>query len=97
MIKEELCNYCNEASKFGGRVNGGKNYYCLKCIKKINDSKIDYWKECSFDEFLESIPTKNRKDSETPFADHIREELRKAGVDVPERKQRKKSNAKRIF
>ena len=91
MIKEEICNYCNEASKFGGRVNGGKNYYCLKCIKKINDSKIDYWKECSFDEFLESIPTKNRKDSETPCADHIREELRKAGVYVPERKRRRKS------
>ena len=91
LIKEELCNYCSEASKFGGRVNGGKNYYCLKCIKKINDSKIDYWKECSFDEFLESIPTKNRKDSETPFADHIREELRKAGVYVPERKRRRKS------
>ena len=91
MIKEEVCHYCNKASKFGGRVNGGKNYYCLKCIKKINDSKIDYWKECSFDEFLESIPTKNRKDSETPFADHIREELRKAGVYVPERKRRRKS------
>ena len=91
MIKEEVCNYCNEASKFGGRVNGGKNYYCLKCIKKINDSKMDYWKDCPFDEFLESIPTKNRKDSETPFADHIREELRKAGVYVPERKRRRKS------
>ena len=94
MNKEELCNYCNEASKFGGRVNGGKNYYCLKCIKKINDCKIDYWKDCSFDEFLESIPTKNRKDSETPFADHIREELRKAGVYVPERKRRRKRNLK---
>ena len=94
MIKEEVCNYCNEASKFGGRVNGGKNYYCLKCIKKINDSKMDYWKDCSFDEFLESIPTKNRKDSETPFADHIREELRKAGVYVPERKRRRRRNSK---
>jgi hypothetical protein len=62
----------------------------LKCIKKINDSKIDYWRDCSFEEFLSSIPIKNRSDSETPFADHIREELRKAGVYVPERKRRRK-------
>ena len=61
----------------------------MKCIKKIDDSKMDYWKDCSFEEFLGSIPTKNRRDSETPFADHIREELKKAGVNVPERKKRK--------
>ena len=52
---------------------------------------MDYWKDCSFDDFLGSIPIKNRRESETPFADHIREELRKAGVYVPERKRRRKS------
>ena len=94
MIEENVCCYCNKKSQYCSRVNAGKNFYCLKCIKKINDSKMDYWKDCSFEEFLGSIPTKNRKDSETPFADHIREELKKAGVDVPERKRRRKRNSK---
>jgi len=89
MTKGNICCYCNENSQYCSRVNGGKRYYCMKCIKKIDDSKMDYWKDCSFEEFLSSIPTKNRRDSETPFADHIREELKKAGVDVPERKRRK--------
>ena len=94
MVEENVCCYCNEKNQYCSRVNAGKNYYCLKCIKKIEYSKMDYWKDCSFDEFLGSIPTKNRKDSETPFADHIREELRKVGGHIPERKHRRKKKLK---
>ena len=90
MVEENVCCYCNEANQYCSRVNAGTNYYCMKCIAKIEKLGIDYWKDCSFDEFLGSIPTKNRRDSETPLADHIREELKKAGVDVPERKRKRK-------
>ena len=91
MINEETCNYCNEKSKFGGRVNGGNNYYCIKCIYKIEESKIDYWKDYSFDEFLQNFPqTKPRSYSETPFADSIRRTLAQMGIDVPKRKSRRK-------
>ena len=89
MTKGNICCYCNETSQYCSRVNGGKNYYCMKCIKKIDDSKMDYWKDCSFEEFLNTISTKTTKYSETPFSDHIQEELKKAGIDVPERKRRK--------
>jgi len=91
MIEENVCCYCNEASQYCSRVNGGNNYYCMKCIAKIEELGMDYWKNCSFEEFLGRISTKNRKNSETPFADHIREELKKSGIDVPARKRRRKS------
>ena len=94
MVEEHICCYCNEKNQYCSPVNAGKNYYCLKCIQKIEDSKMDYWKDCSFDDFLGSIPIKNRRESETPFADHIREELRKSGMDVPERKGRRKRKLK---
>ena len=91
MIKEEICKYCNEESKFGGRVNGGKNYYCIKCISKIEESEIDYWKDCSFEDFLQNFPrVKPRSYSETPFADSIRRTLTQMGIDVPKRKSRRK-------
>ena len=91
MIKEEICTHCNEESKFGGRVNGGTNYYCMKCVSKIEESEIDYWKDCSFEDFLQTFPrTKPRSYSETPFADSIRHTLAQMGIDVPKRKSRRK-------
>jgi len=41
--------------KFVGRVNAGKKYYCNACMKKINDSGMDYWKPCSQVEFFENM------------------------------------------
>ena len=41
-------------TKFIGRVNTGKKYYCNSCMKKINESGMDYWKPCSFGEFVEN-------------------------------------------
>ena len=68
MIKEKICNYCNEESKFGGRVNGGNNYYCIKCISKIEESKIDFWKDCSFEEFLQNfLQRKGRYPEHVPY------------------------------
>tara|TARA_B100000959_G_scaffold74161_1_gene78832 strand:- start:257 stop:541 length:285 start_codon:yes stop_codon:yes gene_type:complete len=93
MIEGNVCCNCNEFSKNASRINAGKNYYCMKCVAKINDSKMDYWKECSFEEFLGSYPFKNKQeDSETPFADHIRGIWKEMGYDVPERKRRKKKS-----
>ncbi len=92
MIKEEICCNCSKNSRFGGRVNGENNYYCNDCIRKIDESGINYWKKCSFDEFMSKISKKPLHYSETPMADGIRETLREIGVDVPDRKQRRKKN-----
>ena len=90
-MTENVCCYCNEITQYCSRVNAGKNYYCLKCISKIEESKIDYWKDCSFEEFLQTFPrTKPRSYSETPFADSIRRTLTQMGIDVPKRKSRRK-------
>ena len=90
-MTENVCCYCNEIDQYCSRVNGGKNYYCMKCIKKIEESKMDYWKDCSFEEFLQNFPqSKPRSYSETPFADSIRRTLAQMGIDVPKRKSRRK-------
>jgi len=49
--------------KFVGRVNAGKKYYCNTCMRKINESGIDYWKPCSQGEFFENMLSNMRKDS----------------------------------
>ena len=87
MIKKDVCCYCNELSPFCSRVNGGKNYYCNRCKQKIEESGMDYWKGCSFGEFLGKI-SKDASDSETPFADHIRGIWKELGYDIPERKRK---------
>ena len=61
MIDEEpLCCMCG-TSKFIGRVNTGEKYYCNTCMKKINDSGMDYWKPCTQVEFFESMLSHMRK------------------------------------
>ena len=49
--------------KFVGRVNAGKKYYCNSCMRKINDSGMDYWKPCSQVEFFENMLDDMRKGS----------------------------------
>ena len=93
MVKENICCNCNELSSDTVRINGEKNYYCMKCVAKINESGMDYWKECSFGEFLGKI-SKDIPDSETPFADHFREVWKEMGHDVTERKRRKRKKTK---
>ncbi len=49
--------------KFVGRVNAGKKYYCNTCMRKINDSGMDYWKPCTQVEFFENMLSDMRKGS----------------------------------
>jgi len=54
------CCMCG-TTKFIGRVNTGSKFYCNKCMKKINDSDMDYWKPCTQAEFFESMSKHMRK------------------------------------
>ena len=53
--EDKVCCMCNKHKKFLGRMNAGKKYYCIKCEAKTNKSGMDYWKPCSFVEFLENM------------------------------------------
>ena len=61
MDEEKVCCMCNEKKKFLARINAGKKYYCMECEAKINKSGMDYWKSCSFVEFLENVPSSRTK------------------------------------
>ena len=56
----DSCCMC-DTTKFVGRINTGSKFYCNRCIKKINDSGMDYWKECTHLEFFESMSKHMRK------------------------------------
>ena len=62
MIDEEpLCCMCG-TDKFIGIVNAGKKYYCNACMKKINDSGMDHWKECTMEEcFSNFLSTRTKR------------------------------------
>jgi len=60
MIDDESCCMCG-TTKFVGRVNTGEKFYCNTCMKKINDSGMDYWKPCSNTEFFESMSNHMKK------------------------------------
>ena len=65
--------------QFIGRVNTGEKYYCNRCMKKINDSGMDYWKECTQVEFFESMLSHMRKGSNrksTNMISSLKEQLR---------------------
>jgi len=54
MIDEDnVCCMCG-TTKFIGRVNTGEKYYCNSCMRKIDESGMDYWKPCSFVDFFEN-------------------------------------------
>lgn len=71
MIDEEpLCCMCG-TSKFVGLVNAGKKYYCNTCMKKINDSGMDYWKLGSMEEcFSNFLSTRKKRYS---LKEHLRQ------------------------
>ena len=52
--EDKVCCMCGEHKKFLGRVNTGKKYYCNSCMRKINESGMDYWKPCSFTDFFKN-------------------------------------------
>ena len=59
----DSCCMCG-TTKFVGRVNTGSKFYCNKCMKKINDSEMDYWKPCTQSEFFESMLEHIKKDKD---------------------------------
>jgi len=59
--EKDSCCMCG-TTKFIGRVNTGEKFYCNRCMKKINDSGMDYWKPCSQVEFFESMLKHRKKD-----------------------------------
>ncbi len=76
---ERACCMCG-THKFVGRVNAGKKYYCNACMKKINDSGMNYWKPCSQVEFFENMLSDMRKGSNRKSKNmfsNINETLRK--------------------
>jgi len=62
MSEERVCCMCG-THKFVGRINAGKKHYCNACVRKINDSGMDYWKPCSQVEFFENMLDDMRKGS----------------------------------
>jgi len=64
MNKERVCCICNEYKKFLGSINAGKKLYCMKCQNKITkEYGNDYWKPCTFEEFLKSASSQHKKSS----------------------------------
>jgi len=58
--EDKVCCMCG-TTKFIGRVNTGEKFYCNSCMRKINESGMDYWKPCSQVEFFESMISHMRK------------------------------------
>ena len=84
MIDEDkVCCICGEHKKFLGRVNTGKKFYCNSCMRKINESGMDYWKPCSMVEGFENLLS-TRKNRIT-----FKEQLRQI-------KEEAKNNKKRV-
>ncbi len=101
MVEENVCCYCNEANQYCSRVNAGTNYYCMKCIAKIEKLGIDYWRECSSTEFYDNMlkdmrkgkaprPEMDKPIGEFSILESLREHMREMGIDVPERKRKRK-------
>jgi len=66
-FKDRVCCICYEHKKFLGSVNAGKKLYCTQCQAKITkEYGSDYWKPCSFEEFLESMTDSFGKKSSGP-------------------------------
>ena len=75
---ERVCCICGEYKKFLARINAGKKYYCMQCETKINkEYGPNYWKECSFVEFLENASSsiKNKDDGPPNMFKNIRKTL----------------------
>ena len=79
--EEKICCICNEPKKFLGRINTGKKYYCIQCQTKITrEYGQDYWKPCSFEDFMESmLDSMSRKENrrKANMFSSIKDEFRK--------------------
>jgi len=77
--EEKVCCICNEHKKFLGRINAGQKLYCMQCQARITrEYGTDYWKPCSFQEFLEATLSSRKKGKRKPvnMFNNLRETLR---------------------
>ena len=80
MSEEKVCCICNEHKKFLGRINAGQKLYCMQCQAKITEEYgMDYWKPCSFQEFMEAFSSSIKKGKRKPanMFNNLRETLQK--------------------
>ena len=72
MDEEKVCCICNEHKKFLGRINAGQKLYCMQCQAKITEEYgMDYWKPCSFQEFMEASVSSRK--NRTTFKEQMRQ------------------------
>jgi hypothetical protein len=66
-FKDRVCCICNEHKKFLSRVNTGQKLYCMQCQAKITkEYGKNYWKPCSFSDFLESVSSLHKHKDDGP-------------------------------
>ena len=72
LFKDRVCCVCDEHKKFLARPNAGQKLYCIECKEKITkEYGTDYWKPCSFEEFLNSILDSRKK--RTTIKEHFQQ------------------------
>ena len=79
-FKDRVCCICNEHKKFLARPNAGQKLYCMQCKAKITkEYGMNYWKPCSFQEFMEAFSFSIHKEKRKPanMFNNLRETLRK--------------------
>jgi len=65
--EEKVCCICNEHKKFLARINAGQKLYCMQCQAKITkEYGTDYWKPCSFQEFMKATLSSRKKGKMKP-------------------------------
>ncbi len=92
MSEEKVCCICNEHKKFLGRINAGQKLYCMQCQAKITEEYgMNYWKPCSFQEFMEAFSSSIHKGKRKPanMFNNIRETLRKFDDEAKKKTEKK--------
>ena len=84
-FEDRVCCICNEHKKFLAQINAGKKLYCMQCEAKITkEYGSNYWKPCSFEEFLESMSdSMGKKESNRPRSmfNNLRDTLQQSDSD----------------
>jgi len=67
-----------------------KKYYCMSCQTKISKSGMDYWKPCSFQEFMEAFSSSIHEGKRKPanMFNNLRETLRKFDDEVKNKEEK---------
>ncbi len=82
--EDRVCCICDKHKKFLARVNAGQKLYCMQCQAKITEEYgMNYWKPCSFQEFMEAFSYSIKKGKRKPanMFNNIRETLQKFNDD----------------